>query len=83
MIVASPVRIDALISPAGALVLAATTFTLEVNAPTADGPMTINRTSELTFAPTGEDEFVVVAYRVDVTRETPEASTSTTVERGG
>ena len=83
-ITATPVRIDALADGAGALAFLAATFTVDVAGVTDAGPLTINRVNELTFVPGPNGTWPVTAYRVTVTRTTPDpaASTTTTAEAG-
>jgi hypothetical protein len=74
---ASPVRIDVVGDPTGKIALAATTFTMQIKAPTAKGLLTIRRRTELTFA----NEFgrwYVTAYRVTVRRSLGAKTTSST-----
>jgi hypothetical protein len=74
---ASPVRIDVVGDPTGKIALAATTFTMQIKAPTARGLLTIRRLTELTFA----NEFgrwYVTAYRVTVRRKLGAKTTSST-----
>ena len=76
-VTATPVRFDALANRDGATELVATSFTLDVRGETAAGPITLQRTTELTFAPVN-GTWLVTAYRVGVTRQTPDGTTSTT-----
>jgi hypothetical protein len=74
---ASPVRIDVVGDQTGKIALAATTFTMQIKAPTARGILTIRRRTELTFA----NEFgrwFVTAYRVTVRRSLGAKTTSST-----
>jgi hypothetical protein len=64
---ASRVRIDGIGDPTGKIALVATTFTLTLKATTSAGPLTIHRSTGLTF----ENQFgswVVTAYDVGVLR---------------
>ena len=81
---ATPVRIDALADGAGTLAFLAATFTVDVAGVTEAGPITISRANELTFVPGPNGTWPVTAYRVSVTRTTPDpaASTTTTAEAG-
>jgi hypothetical protein len=79
---ASPVRIDALGDPTGKVSLAATSFAMNVKAPTSGGRITIRRLTELTFA----NEFgkwVVTGYRVTVRRSVGTKTTSKTIATTG
>ncbi len=79
---ASPVALSALSDAGGAILYFATKFSLEIKATRADGPVTIKRSVELTFAPSGKS-WLVTAYRVSVARTTPQATTTTTAHRSG
>lgn len=79
----TPVRIDALADGAGALVFLAATFNIDVAGVTDAGPLTINRVNELTFVPGPNGTWPVTAYRVTVTRTTPDAATTTTTAEAG
>jgi hypothetical protein len=78
---ASKVRIDGLGDPSGKLVLVATTFTLDVNATTPTGKLTISRHTELTFA-YESGHWLVTAYHVSVQRSIGKKTTSTTARAG-
>jgi hypothetical protein len=76
------VRIDALADKDGRVLFVATSFDLDVRTRSADGPVTLHRTNELTFAPV-DASWLVTAYRVTVERDVPETgSTTTTVSAG-
>ena len=79
---ASPVTISALADQLGGIDYLATNFTVNINAKTSDGPATIARTVELTFAPSGKS-WLVTAYRVHAVRKLPTGTTSTTANGGG
>jgi len=64
---ASPVRVDAIGGPDGRPALVALTFALNVDTPTAKGPLAIRRRTELTFVPEF-GRWRVTAYRVSVQR---------------
>jgi hypothetical protein len=64
---ATPVRLDAIVGPDGRPALVAVTFLLNVDTPTAKGPLKIRRQTELTFA-SEFGRWVVTAYRVTVQR---------------
>jgi hypothetical protein len=74
---AAPVRIDVVGDPTGKIALAATTFTMQIKAPTAKGTLTIRRLTELTFAKEFGRWFVT-AYRVTVRRSFGAKTTSST-----
>jgi hypothetical protein len=79
---ASPVRIDVVGDQTGKIALAATTFTMQIKAPTARGTLVIRRRTELTFA----NEFgrwYVTAYRVTVRRALGAKTTSSTASTAG
>ena len=78
---ASRVRIDGLGDPSGKLMLVATTFTLDVSAPTATGKLTISRHTELTFA-YESGHWLVTAYHVSVQRSIGKKTTSNTARAG-
>jgi hypothetical protein len=78
----TPVRIDGLADRDGHLQLVATTFTVAVEGTTASGPLAINRSVELTFAPSPDGSWRITAYRVSVGREAADASTATTAAAG-
>ncbi len=78
----TPVTISALVDQLGGIDYLATNFTVNINATTADGPATIARTVELTFAPSGKN-WLVTAYRVHAVRKLPSGTTSTTANAGG
>jgi len=78
---ASKVRIDALGDPSGKPMLIATTFTVDVNAPTPTGTLTISRPTELTFA-YESGHWLVTAYDVSVQRSIGKKTTSTTARSG-
>lgn len=82
-VAATPVRIDALADGAGALVFLAASFNVDVSGVTDAGPLTINRLNELTLAPGPNGTWPVTAYRVSVTRTTPDAATTTTTAEAG
>ena len=78
---ASPVRLDGLGDQTGQLSLVAATFTMNLEATTPAGAVTIRRHTELTFA----NEFgkwVVTAYRVTVRRSIGARTTSIAVHSG-
>jgi hypothetical protein len=77
-ITATPVRIDGLADRDAHVQLLATTFNVAVQGTTATGPLTINRTTELTYAPGPGGKWLITAYRVSVTRDTAAAATTTT-----
>lgn len=77
-VTSTPVRIDGLADGSGGVQLMATSFTLAVEGETAAGPLTIQRTTELTFAPGANGAWLITAYRVSVTRETAGDTTTTT-----
>jgi hypothetical protein len=81
-ITATPVRIDGLADRDGHLQLVATTFTVAVQGTTASGPLTINRSVELTFTPGPEGNWRITAYRVSVGREAADTATATTAAAG-
>jgi hypothetical protein len=64
---ASPVQVDAIGGPDGRPALVALTFALNVDTPTAKGPLAIRRLTELTFAPEF-GRWLVTAYQVGVQR---------------
>jgi len=80
---ATPVRIDALGDEIGKIGLLATTFSMDLQASTPLGAVSVRRHTELTFA----DEYgkwLVTAYRVTVRRKLEnQAATTTTVARSG
>jgi hypothetical protein len=78
----TPVRIDGLADRDGKLQLAATTFSVTVQGTTAAGTLTINRSTELTFAPAPDGTWHITAYRVSAAREVADASTTTTAVAG-
>ncbi len=78
----TPVTISALADQLGGIDYLATNFNVNISAKTADGPATITRTVELTFAPSGRS-WLVTAYRVHAIRKLPTGTTSTTANAGG
>lgn len=64
----SPVVLDALVGADGAPVLVAASFGLTVEAETADGPLAIRRTNELTFEPGADGDWLLGAFRIGVQR---------------
>ena len=74
---ASPVAISALADGSGAFVYLASNFTVNVKATTADGPATLTKNVELTFAPAGS-KWTVTAYRVTALRKLPASTASST-----
>jgi hypothetical protein len=78
----TPVTISALADQLGGIDYLATNFTVNISAKTSDGPATIARTVELTFAPSGKS-WLVTAYRVHAVRKLPSGTTSTTANAGG
>ena len=64
---ASPVRVDAIGGPDGRPAFVALTFAVNVDTPTAKGPLAIRRRTELTFTPEF-GRWLVTAYRVSVQR---------------
>jgi hypothetical protein len=78
----TPVALSALADQLGSLLYLATNFNVNINATTPDGPATIARTVELTFAPSGNG-WKVTGYRVHAVRKLPSGTTSTTVNAGG
>ncbi len=78
----TPVTISALADQLGGIDYLAANFTVNINAKTSDGPATIARTVELTFAPSGKN-WLVTAYRVHAVRKLPSGTSSTTVAGGG
>ena len=81
-VTATPVRIDALADKDGHVLYVATSFDLDVRARSADGPVTLHRTNELTFAPV-DASWLVTAYQVTVERDVPEAAPTTTTVSAG
>lgn len=71
----SPVALSGLADQSGSLLYLATKFHVAVQATTGGGPMTINRTVELTYV-RGEGTWLVTAYRVAVTRTRPATTKS-------
>ena len=69
----SAVALTGLADQSGALLYLATKFDVEVRVTTAGGPMTIKRSVELTYEQVGR-EWLVTAYRVNVTRARPQAN---------
>jgi hypothetical protein len=80
-VTASPVRIDGLANGGGEVTLLATSFTLGITGATDQGALTIQRTTELTFAPVN-GAWIVTAYRVSVGRDLGGALTTTTAVAG-
>jgi hypothetical protein len=78
---ATPVAITGLADGFGGLVYLAANFTVTTNATTTDGPATLARDVELTFAPQGKD-WTVVAYRVHALRKLPTGTTTTVANAG-
>lgn len=79
-VTATPVRVDALADKDGKVLLLGATFDVDVRGVTTDGPMTVHRTNELTYAPAEGGGWKITAYRVSVQRDTPTGTTATTVE---
>jgi hypothetical protein len=79
---AKPVAISGLADQAGELLYLSTRFSANVKAETAAGRTTITRTTELTFAPDGDD-WIIVAYRVLAARKAPSGTTTTTTADAG
>jgi hypothetical protein len=79
---ASPVRIDALGDPTGKVALAATSWTMNIKAPTPKGRLTIRRKTELTFANVF-GKWYVTAYKVTVRRSIGAKTASQTITAGG
>jgi hypothetical protein len=77
-VTASPVRFDGLADANGAVQFVATTFTLDVKGATAAGPLAVQRSADLTFAPGAGGTWLITAYRVAVVRQEPDGSTTTT-----
>jgi hypothetical protein len=78
----TPVTLSALADQLGGLLYLATNFNVNINATTTDGPATIARTVELTFAPSGSS-WLVTGYRVHAVRKLPSGTTATTASGGG
>jgi len=74
---ATPVTVEGLLGGAGETALTSAVFTLKVQTALRGQPVTINRLTELVLAPTGA-EYRIAGYQVQVTRETPAATTTTT-----
>jgi hypothetical protein len=79
---ATPVRVDALAAGDGTVVLAAATFDVTVTGDSADGPVSVRRSHELTFAPGPDGAWLVTAYRVGAQRDVAGATTTTAATRG-
>ncbi len=77
---ATPVAFSALVDGSGALLYAATRFTVTIHATRATGAITIVRVVELTMEPVASG-FPVVAYRTSVKRSTPKPVSTTTAPR--
>ena len=73
----SPIALTGLADQSGALLYLATTFSVNVQATTAGGPMTIDREIELTYEHVGR-AWLVTAYRVKVTRTRPQPARAAT-----
>jgi len=78
---ASPVRVDAIGGPDGRPALVALTFALNVDTPTAKGPLAIRRRTELTFAPEF-GRWLVTAYQVSVQRSLGRSGTKAHARAG-
>jgi hypothetical protein len=78
----TPVRIDGVADQVGKLLFVASTFQVNVQTTTGDGPVTISRAAELTFSP-ASGAWKVTGYRT-LTARTPGTgpTTSTTAEAG-
>jgi hypothetical protein len=79
-VTATPVRVDALADKDGKVLLLGATFDVDVRAESADGPMTVHRSNELTYTPAEGGGWKITAYRVSVQRDTPAGTTVTTAE---
>jgi hypothetical protein len=77
---ATPVRFDALADQSGALQLVATTFKVAAKVTTANGPMSIQRKVELTFAPV-KGTWLITGYRTTAVRNLPQGTTTTTAAK--
>ena len=77
-VTASSVRFDGLADSGGKVQLVATTFTLDIKGATAAGPLAVQRSADLTFAPAAGGIWLITAYRVAVVRQEPDGSTTTT-----
>jgi hypothetical protein len=76
------VQLSGLADNAGSLLYIGSRFTETVKAKTAAGPVSITRSTELTFAPSGKN-WLVTAYRVAAARTTPAGTTTTTARSSG
>jgi hypothetical protein len=76
------VQLSGLGDNTGNLLYIGSRFTATVKAKTAAGPVTITRSTELTFAPSGKT-WLVIAYRVAAARKSPTGTTTTTASSGG
>lgn len=73
----TPVAVSGLADATGALMYLSTNFDVNVKATTDAGPLTIARTVELTWAPSGKN-WSVTAYRTAATHKLPKSTTTTT-----
>lgn len=78
----SRVALTGLADQSGALLYLATKFSVQVQASTPGGPMTINRSVELTYERVRRT-WLVTAYRVKVTRRRPAPARATTSDANG
>jgi hypothetical protein len=79
----SPVRIDALAGPDGAIVYVAASFTVDITARTSAGRVGVHRSAELTMTPPDGERMLVTGYRVSVRRDLPGQRASTTTAARG
>ena len=77
----TPVAVSGLADAMGGIVYLSTNFDVNVKATTAAGPLTIARSVELTWAPTGKT-WSVTAYRTAATHKLPKSTTTTTASSG-
>jgi hypothetical protein len=76
------VQLSGLADNAGNLLYIGSRFTATIKAETAAGPVTITRSTEFTFVPSGKN-WLVTAYRVAAARKSPTGTTTTTASSGG
>ena len=77
----TPVAVSGLADAAGGILYLSTNFDVNVKATTEAGPLTIARTVELTWAPSGKN-WSVTAYRTAATHKLPKSTSTTTANSG-